>query len=64
MSKKIKVLTAVCLLMGITAGLAEYTGPHLRASVRETEASEEILRAPDISAEGAILIEAGDGSVR
>ena len=40
MSKKIKVLTAVCLLMGITAGLAEYTGPHLRASVRETEASE------------------------
>ena len=63
MSKKIKVLIAVCLLMGITAGLAEYTGPHLRASVRETEASEEILRAPDISAEGAILIEAGDGSV-
>lgn len=67
MSKKLKVVLAVCLCIGIIGGLAEYIGPTLRVNEEETGTEEKAVsaevRAPVVSAGGAILIDAKDGRV-
>lgn len=67
MSKKLKVVLAICLCIGIMGGLAEYLGPTLRVNEEETGTEEKTVssevRAPVVSAGGAILIDAEDGRV-
>lgn len=60
--------TAVCLVFGMLGGLTQYFGPTLRAGEEELkrtprESINVSIKAPAVSAEGAILIDADSGQV-
>lgn len=67
MSKKLKGILAACLCIGIIGGLVEYMGPALKTGEMEREPEDRAagaeVRAPQISAGGAILIDGKDGRV-
>ena len=67
MSKKVKMLMVLAFMIGSLGGLAEYFSPSVRVDDNDLfdmqESVEASSLAPTISAEGAILINAEDGSV-
>ena len=67
MSKKVKILIVLAFMIGSLGGLAEYFSPSVRVDDNDLFGMQESVEAsslaPTISAEGAILINAEDGSV-
>ena len=67
MSKKVKMLMVLAFMIGSLGGLAEYFSPSVRVDDNDLFGMQESVEAsslaPTISAEGAILINAEDGSV-
>ena len=67
MSKKVKMLMVLAFMIGSLGGLAEYFSPSVRVDDNDLFGMQESVGAsslvPTISAEGAILINAEDGSV-
>lgn len=67
MSKKVKMLMVLAFMIGSLGGLAEYFSPSVRVDDNDIFGMQESVEAsslaPTISAEGAILINAEDGSV-
>lgn len=67
MSRKFKKLLIICICVGMAGGFTEFFGPTLTAKggggLNREKSATAAVSAPAISAEGAILTDAADGSI-